>query len=173
MILYSTFHVTKVNFTCLRLFLRCISCATYWIYVWSMNHRTYRWNLPRTTMFSQLGWRRGGGGSKLSLQIKVEKTLWTFDVIPYLNISRFCFIISAHRVKVKVVGGVLYTFDLQEVRLFSNSNSYSCVKLQAWTFQWDLTLQLLTWTVLHINKSLHQWFDFIHPCEKALHTLYS
>ncbi len=27
----------------------------------------------------------GEGGSKPSLQIKVEKTLWTFDVIPYVD----------------------------------------------------------------------------------------
>ncbi len=31
------------------------------------------------------------------------------------------------------------------------------VELRPWTFQWDLTLKLLIWTVSHINRSLHQW----------------
>ncbi len=40
---------------------------------------------------------------------------------------------------------------------FSDSNPYSGVELQPWTFQWDLALHLLIWTVLHINRSLHHW----------------
>ena len=39
----------------------------------------------------------------------------------------------------------------------SGSNPYSGVELQPWTFQWDLTLHLLIWTVSHINRSLHHW----------------
>ncbi len=38
------------------LFVHCISCVTNGIYVWSMNHRRYRWTLPHVTMFSQLGY---------------------------------------------------------------------------------------------------------------------
>ncbi len=49
--------------------------------------------------------------------------------------------------------------ELQKTKYhkFSDSNSYSGLELQPWTFQWDLTLHLLIWTVLHINRSLHQW----------------
>ncbi len=43
------------------------------------------------------------------------------------------------------------------MRHLSDSNLYSGVELQPWTFQWDLTLYLLLWTVLHINRSVHQW----------------
>ncbi len=39
----------------------------------------------------------------------------------------------------------------------SDSNPYSDVELRPWTFQWDLTLYLLIWTVSHINRSLHHW----------------
>ncbi len=35
--------------------------------------------------------------------------------------------------------------------------NFSGVNLRPWTFQWDLTLYLLIWTVLHINISVHQW----------------
>ena len=40
----------------------------------------------------------------------------------------------------------------------SDSYPYSGVELRPWTFQWDLTLYLLTWTVSHINRYLHQWY---------------
>ncbi len=39
----------------------------------------------------------------------------------------------------------------------NDSQLYSGVELRPWTFQWDLTLYLLIWTVLHINRSVHQW----------------
>ena len=39
----------------------------------------------------------------------------------------------------------------------SDSNPYSGAELRPWTFQWDLTLYLLTWTMLHIYSSFHQW----------------
>ncbi len=42
--------------------------------------------------------------------------------------------------------------------IFSDSNPYSGVELRPWTFQWDLTLYLLIWTVSHMNRSLHQCF---------------
>ena len=42
---------------------------------------------------------------------------------------------------------------------FSDSKLYSGVELRPWTFQWDLTLYLLIWTVSHINRSVHQWFS--------------
>ena len=35
----------------------------------------------------------------------------------------------------------------------SDSNVFSCVKLQPLTFQWDLTL----WTAVHIKRFVHQW----------------
>ncbi len=46
------------------------------------------------------------------------------------------------------------TWNLYHV---SHFNPYSCVELRPWTFQWNLTLHLLIWTVSHINISLHQW----------------
>ncbi len=45
----------------------------------------------------------------------------------------------------------------QGKRKNSDSNPYSGVELRPWTFQWDLTLHLLIWTVPHINRSLHYW----------------
>ncbi len=36
---------------------------------------------------------------------------------------------------------------------FSDSQLYSGVELRPWTFQWDLTLYFLIWTVSHINRS--------------------
>ncbi len=39
----------------------------------------------------------------------------------------------------------------------SDSNLYSGVEMRPWTFQWNLTLHLLIWTVSHINRSVHQW----------------
>ncbi len=50
-----------------------------------------------------------------------------------------------------------YTIILEEMNYLSDSKLYSGVELRPWTFQWDLTLQLLIWTVSHINRSLHQW----------------
>ena len=50
-------------------------------------------------------------------------------------------------------------FEIQLCK-FSDSNPYSGVELRPWTFQWDLTLHLLIWTVLHINRYLHQWIDW-------------
>ena len=43
-----------------------------------------------------------------------------------------------------------------DLLLFSDCKLYSGVKLQPWTFQWDLTSYLLIWTVLHINRPVHQ-----------------
>ena len=65
-------------------------------------------------------------------------------------------------------------FDLSMLDLFnichealwvpklSDSYPYSGVELRPWTFQWDLTLHLLIWTVLHINRSLHHWTALWH-----------
>ncbi len=43
----------------------------------------------------------------------------------------------------------------------SDSNPYSGVELRPWTFQWDLTLYLLIWTVSHINRNFHQCNSWI------------
>ncbi len=48
------------------------------------------------------------------------------------------------------------TFE-QLIYHVSDGEIYSGAELTSWTFQWDLTLQLLIWSVLHINGSLHHW----------------
>ena len=62
---------------------------------------------------------------------------------------------------------------------YSDTESYSGVKLQPWTFQFMgfNKLWLLIWTVLQINRSLHQWVPCIciHICtdlENNLHKLH-
>ena len=49
-------------------------------------------------------------------------------------------------------------FGRLSVHHISDSKLYSGVELRPWTFQWDLTLHLLIWTVLHINRYVHQWY---------------
>ncbi len=57
-----------------------------------------------------------------------------------------------------------YKYNCEETNVLCNEcmneisdfNPYSGVELQPWTFQWDLTLHSLIWTVSHINRSLHQ-----------------
>ena len=55
-------------------------------------------------------------------------------------------------------GTAQYIQVLKMLYLLSDSNRYSGVELRPWTFQWDLTLHLLIWTVSHINRSLHNWY---------------
>ena len=46
---------------------------------------------------------------------------------------------------------------------------HSGVELWPWTFQWDLTLHLLIWTVLHINRCLHHWYMIVLRIKQILH----
>ena len=57
---------------------------------------------------------------------------------------------------------VCYIRNWEMPSYISDSYSYSGVKLRPWTFLWDLTLHLLIWIVLHINRSLHHWYLFAH-----------
>ena len=55
----------------------------------------------------------------------------------------------------------MITIDINLVNNVSDSKLYSGVELRPWPFQWDLTLHLLIWTVLHINRSVYQWCSFV------------
>ncbi len=56
---------------------------------------------------------------------------------------------------------------------FSYSKLYSGVELRTWTFQWDLTLHLLIWTVSHINRYVHQWFHATYILVNRINNLLS
>ncbi len=80
--------------------------------------------------------------------------------VPKIHTLQFFILVSRFRRPIPCLEDPAFCFWAQ----FSDSNLYSGVELRPWTFQWDLTLHLLIWTVSHINRSLRHWI----PCSILL-----
>ncbi len=93
--------------------------------------------------------------------VVISRVVFPGSMAPVIPI---CFQAGASEEKVRsVIFADQPSFPLRDLMWilwshFSDSNPNLGVEFWPWTFQWDLTLHLLIWTVLHINRSHHQWF---------------